>query len=163
MSADTPGGLKWEATRRVQAAIHAAGLTNAVRELDVPMKTAEAAAQAVGCHVGQIVKSILLRRAGAGPLLVATSGANRVDLMKVSLIVSAEVEMADPKTVRAVTSYAVGGVPPLGYPAPVDALIDRDLMGYEHLWAAAGHPYSLFPLTPDELVRLTNGRVAGVA
>lgn len=163
MNAPIPPELKWEATRRVQAAIHAAGLANAVRELDVPMKTAEAAAQAVGCAVGQIVKSILLRRAGQAPLLVATSGANRVDLMKVSLLVSAEVEMADPKTVRAVTSYAVGGVPPLGYPAPVETLIDRDLMAHETLWAAAGHPYSLFPLTPDELVRLTNGRVAGIA
>lgn len=160
---DAPRELRWDATKRVQAAIHAAGLRNVVRELDVPMKTAEAAATAVGCTVAQIVKSIILRRAGGAPLLVATSGANRVSFEVVSLIVNDDVSMADPRLVRAVTGYAVGGVPPLGYPAPVDALVDRDLMAHETLWAAAGHPYSLFPLTPAELVSLTRGRVVGVS
>jgi prolyl-tRNA editing enzyme YbaK/EbsC (Cys-tRNA(Pro) deacylase) len=160
---DAPGELRWDATRRVQAAIHAAGLRNAVRELDVPMKTAEAAAAAVGCTVGQIVKSIRRRRAGGGPLLVATRGANRVSFEAVSLIVNDEVSMAEPRLVRAVTGFAVGGVPPLGYPAPIEALVDRDLMAHEVLWAAAGHPYSLFPLTPAELVTLTTGRVVGVS
>lgn len=155
--------LRWESTRRVQAAIHAAGLANRVHELDVPMKTADAAAAAVGCTVAQIVKSIVLRRAAGAPLLVATSGANRVNFAKVAAIVGDEVTMADPKTVRTITSYAVGGVPPLGYPAPLETLVDASLMAHDTLWAAAGHPHSLFPLTPQELLALTNGRVAEVA
>jgi prolyl-tRNA editing enzyme YbaK/EbsC (Cys-tRNA(Pro) deacylase) len=153
-----------EAARRVQAELHARGFANPVVEFEVAIKTAAAAAEAVGCDVAQIVKSLVLRRLpDGGALLVAASGANRVDLAKVAALAGAPVAMADAKRVREATGFAIGGVAPLAHPAPLETLIDRDLTRHARIWAAAGHPNSMFELTPDELVRLTGGRVVEVA
>ena len=126
-------------------------------------RTAVDAARAIGCDVGQIVKSLIFRRAGGEPLLVVASGTNRVDEAKVAALVGEAIGKADADFVRAQTGFAIGGVPPAGHVQPIPALVDEDLLAYDEIWAAAGTPRTVFPLTPAELVALTDGRVADVA
>jgi prolyl-tRNA editing enzyme YbaK/EbsC (Cys-tRNA(Pro) deacylase) len=153
-----------DAAQRVQDALAARGFANAVLELAEPVKTAQAAADAVGCTAEQIVKSLVFRAATSGrPVLVVASGAHRVDTAKLEALVGEPVEMGAPRFVREVTGFAIGGVPPLGHARPIEVVIDAHLLGLARLWAAAGHPNSLFPLTPEELVRMTGGRVAEIA
>lgn len=167
MSAPAPDGRPLsEAAQRVQDALVAKGFSNRVHELHEPVRTAQAAADAVGCTVGQIVKSLVFQaRSGAASgrgVLVLTSGANRVDTAKLAALVGGEVAMGDPKFVRAATGFAIGGIPPLGHATAMDVVLDAHLLAHATLWAAAGHPNSLFPLTPDELRAMTGGRVADV-
>jgi prolyl-tRNA editing enzyme YbaK/EbsC (Cys-tRNA(Pro) deacylase) len=151
-------------SRRVQDAIRALGLANQVIELEIPVRTAADAARAVGCEVGQIVKSLVFRAEPSGRgVLVLTSGANRVDEARVAALVGERIVKADPEFVRERTGYGIGGVPPIGHATALLALVDEDLVGRPELWAAAGHPRSLFRLTPDELLRMTGGRVVTVA
>jgi len=153
-----------DAAQRVQDALRAAGFANAVRELEVAVKTAAAAAEAVGCTPAQIVKSLVFQGASSGvPVLVVASGAHRVSEAKLETLLGEPVRMGPPKFVREVTGYAIGGIPPVAHAQKMDTIIDAHLMTLDGLWAAAGHPNSLFPLTPDELVRMTGGRVAEVA
>ena len=153
-----------DAAQRVQDALRAGGFANTVQELEVAVKTAAAAAEAVGCTPAQIVKSLVFQRVTSGaPVLVVASGANRVSEAKLETLLGEPVRMGPPKFVREVTGYAIGGIPPLGHAQKLDTLVDAHLMALEGLWGAAGHPNSLFPLTPDELVRMTGGRVAEVA
>jgi prolyl-tRNA editing enzyme YbaK/EbsC (Cys-tRNA(Pro) deacylase) len=156
--------------RRVQSALDAIDPTafaDRVRELNEPVRTSQAAADAVGCAVEQIVKSLVFRvTSGAAEgraVMVLASGANRVDTAKLAALMGGDVAMGDPRFVREVTGYAIGGIPPLGYAQPLEVVIDLHLMTLGSLWAAAGHPNSLFPLTPDELLRVTGGRVVDVA
>ncbi len=152
------------AAQRVQDALRAVGLANEVRELAEPVKTAQAAAEAVGCTAEQIVKSLVFRGTTSGqPWLVVASGGHRVDTAKLAALLGEPVEMGDPRFVRAVTGFAIGGIPPLGHAQPLATVIDAHLLTLPALWAAAGHPNSLFPLTPAELVRMTGGRIAEVA
>jgi len=153
-----------DAAQRVQDALRAGGFRNTVQELTVAVKTAAAAAEAVGCTPAQIVKSLVFQRVTSGaPVLVVASGANRVSEAKLERLLGEPVRMGPPKFVREVTGYAIGGIPPLGHAQKLDTIVDAHLLALEKLWAAAGHPNSLFPLTPDELVRMTGGRVAEVA
>jgi len=153
-----------EAAQRVQDALRAAGFANTVRELDSPVRTAAAAAQAVGCTVEQIVKSLVFRRVTSGaPLLVVASGRHRVSEARLESLVGEALRMGDPGFVRDVTGFAIGGIPPIGHPRALETLVDAHLLTLGGLWAAAGHPNSLFPLSGDELVRMTRGRVAEVA
>ena len=126
-------------------------------------RTAADAAAAIGCDVAQIVKSLVFRKGSGGALLVLTSGRNRVDESKVGALVAEPISKADAAFVREVTGFAIGGVPPAGHPEPIDTLVDRDLLPLGEVWAAAGTPQTVFPIGPDELVRLTGGRVADVA
>jgi len=153
-----------DAARRVQDALREAGFTNSVLELAVAVKTAAAAAEAVGCTPAQIVKSLVFQRVTSGaPVLVVASGANRVSEAKLEALLGEPVRMGPPKFVREVTGYAIGGIPPVGHAQKLDTIVDAHLMTLDRLWAAAGHPNSLFALTPDELARMTGGRVAEVA
>jgi prolyl-tRNA editing enzyme YbaK/EbsC (Cys-tRNA(Pro) deacylase) len=130
----------------------------------VAVKTAAAAAEAVGCTPAQIVKSLVFQRVTSGaPVLVVASGANRVSEAKLEALLGEPVRMGPPKFVREVTGYAIGGIPPVGHAQKLDTIVDAHLMTLDGLWAAAGHPNSLFALTPDELARMTGGRVAEVA
>jgi prolyl-tRNA editing enzyme YbaK/EbsC (Cys-tRNA(Pro) deacylase) len=125
--------------------------------------TAPAAAAALGVEVGQIANSLIFAADGA-PLLVLTSGAHRVDTGKVAALVGVEkVERAKPEFVRAATGQAIGGVAPVGHPAPVRTLVDTALAAYDEVWAAGGIPHSVFPTTFDELVKVTGGEPADVA
>ena len=126
-------------------------------------RTAADAAAAIGCDVAQIVKSLVFRKRSGGALLVLASGRNRVDEAKVGALVAEPIGKADAAFVREVTGFAIGGVPPAGHPEPIETLVDRDLLSLGELWAAAGTPQTVFPIAPEELVRLTGGRVADVA
>jgi prolyl-tRNA editing enzyme YbaK/EbsC (Cys-tRNA(Pro) deacylase) len=126
-------------------------------------RTAADAAAAVGCDVAQIVKSLVFRRASGGAVLVVASGANRVDEQKVEALLGEPVGKADAAFVRSATGFAIGGVPPAGHPAPIETIVDEDLLRLERVWASAGTPRTVFALTPEELVAMTGGRVADVA
>ena len=126
-------------------------------------RTAADAAAAIGCDVAQIVKSLVFRKRSGGALLVLVSGRNRVDEAKVGALVAEPIGKADAAFVREATGFAIGGVPPAGHPEPIDTLVDRDLLSLGELWAAAGTPQTVFPIAPDELVRVTGGQVADIA
>lgn len=121
------------------------------------------AASAVGCAPGQIVKSLVVRRASGEPVLVAVSGSNRLDLGKVAALVGEDVEMAPAKWVREVTGFTIGGVPPAGHARATETLLDEDLLAYDEVWASAGSPFEVFAVVPSRLVELTGGRVVEVA
>ena len=126
------------------------------KEFPEGTRTAQDAAAAIGCTVGQIVKSLVFVR-GDEPVLVLCSGANTVDARRLGL------DKADADLVRRATGFAIGGVPPYGHPAPLETLVDEDLMGHDEIWAAAGTPRSVFPLTPAELLARSGGTVAAVS
>lgn len=150
--------------QRVQDALRAAGFANEVVELPDSARTAAEAAVAVGCEVGQIVKSLLFRSMTSGrAVLVAASGSHRVDEAKVAAIVGEPIGRASPDFVREQTGFAIGGVPPIGHAQPPVVVVDEALLAHARIWAAAGHPHAVFALTPDELVRMTGGKVARVA
>ena len=130
-----------------------------VLEFPAGTRTAVEAANAIGCAVGQIVKSLVFRAGNDGAaVLVLCSGANTVDAERLGLL------KADADFVREVTGYAIGGVPPWGWSTPpARTLIDPDLLGYDEIWAAAGTPRSVFRLTPAELVERTRGDVEAVS
>jgi len=155
---------KHPAVERVRAVLAAAGVDGSIVALPDAARTARAAAEAIGCDVAQIANSLVFRGETSGaPLLVLTSGANRVDTARAAAIVGEPVGKADPAFVRAATGFVIGGVAPVGHPAPVRTLIDRDLFRHAEIWAAAGHPHTVFRLTPDALLRLTGGTVVEVA
>jgi prolyl-tRNA editing enzyme YbaK/EbsC (Cys-tRNA(Pro) deacylase) len=149
------------AVRRVQSAIRELRLEREVIELAVHARTSQQAADALGVGVGQIAKSLVFTVNG-NPVLVIASGANRVDEAKLGALAGGTVRRADPETVKQATGYTIGGVAPLGHPGPLPIYIDTDLLRYELVYAAAGVSECVFPLTPDELVRATGGRVVSV-
>lgn len=149
---------------RVQQALRALGLGHEIVELGQSARTAAEAARALGCRVDQIAKSLVFRLRDSGaPLLVVTSGANRVDEAKVGALVGERLERADADFVRVQTGFAIGGVAPIGHARPLVTLIDEHLLRFEEIWAAAGHPSTVFRLTPGDLVTMTGGRVVAVA
>ncbi len=149
--------------QRVQEALDQSGLSLEVVELPRSTRTAQEAADAVGCELGQIVKSLVFRGPDSDrPYLVLVSGHNRADLERVSQLVGESVRMADANFVREVTGFSIGGVAPVGLPESIQTLIDRDLLQYEVIWAAAGTPRSVFSLSPDDLRQLTAGQVASI-
>jgi prolyl-tRNA editing enzyme YbaK/EbsC (Cys-tRNA(Pro) deacylase) len=126
-------------------------------------RTAADAAAAIGCDIGQIVKSIVLS-SEKGPVVVFASGRNRVDYAKVAAALGRTgVRRADAEEARAATGFPIGGTAPFGHPAPVPMLIDADLLGHDEVWAAAGTPDTVFPLRPGELQRITGAAMADVA
>ncbi len=149
------------AAERIQAALNAAGLECAVIELPTAARTSREAAAAVGVRVGQIAKSLVFVVSDR-PVLVIASGANRVDERKLGRLAGGSVERADADTVRRATGYPIGGVPPIGHASPLPTWIDEDLLGHDLIYAAAGVPECVFPLTPHDLVRITAGQVADV-
>lgn len=151
------------AAQRVQNALGEVGVECVVREMPDTTRSALDAAQAIGCQVGQIVKSLVFRGKSSGrPFLFLVSGANRVDEKKAALLLGEAVEKADADFVRQETGFSIGGVPPLGHVKTLTTLIDEDLMGYDEIWAAAGTPNAVFRLTAEELVKISRGRVARV-
>ncbi|HSN91008.1 MAG TPA: YbaK/EbsC family protein [Anaeromyxobacteraceae bacterium] len=150
--------------QRVREALAAAGLASEVRELAASTRTAQDAASALGCQVAQIVKSLVFRKTATdGPLLVLVSGTNRASEERLAALAGGPVERADADFVRGRTGFAIGGVPPLGHAAPLETLIDRDLMAFPVVWAAAGSPHAVFALSPADLRRITGGRVEELA
>lgn len=149
--------------QKVQDTLNALGYSFTVTESEIPTKTAEQAAAFAGCLLGQIVKSLIFRGTESGkPILVLTSGANRVDEKRLSDYAGEPIGRADPDFARAVTGFAIGGVPPVGHLQKVETYLDEDLMQYDTIWAAAGTPNSLFELTPTALEEMTGGKIARV-
>jgi prolyl-tRNA editing enzyme YbaK/EbsC (Cys-tRNA(Pro) deacylase) len=157
------------AVSRVRAALTDGGVTGSVVVLDDHARTAVAAAEQLGVEVAQIANSLVFavpdpdggdRRA----LLVLTSGAHRVDTAKVAALIGApRLERADPDFVREQTGFVIGGVAPVGHVRPLQTLVDISLGGYDQVWAAAGHPRTVFATSYAELVRITGGQPAEVA
>lgn len=148
--------------RFVEAA-GARGIHPDVRRFPQGTKTAEDAARAIGCDVGQIVKSLVFMADGR-PVMAFTSGANRVDEARLAAALGAsKVRRATPEEARAATGFAVGGTPPFGHPDRLTCVVDRDLLAREEIWAAAGTPDAVFPLTPAELLRVSGARPADIA
>ncbi len=147
---------------KVQEALRALGCFSTVLELSESTATSAQAAEAVGTTVAQIAKSLVFTAAGR-PVLVIASGANRVDARKLAMLAGEPVKKADAETVRQATGFAIGGVPPVGLASPMPVFVDRDLLRYDEIWAAAGTPRSVFRITPGELVRITGATVADIA
>jgi prolyl-tRNA editing enzyme YbaK/EbsC (Cys-tRNA(Pro) deacylase) len=148
---------------RFTEAARAVGIDPDVRRFPAGTKTAQDAARAIGCQVGQIVKSLVFM-ADDRPVMAFTSGANRVDEARLAAIVEARiVRRATPDEARAATGFAVGGTPPFGHPSPLTCVVDHDLLAWDEIWAAAGTPDSVFPLAPADLLRVTGAAPSAFA
>jgi prolyl-tRNA editing enzyme YbaK/EbsC (Cys-tRNA(Pro) deacylase) len=149
--------------QKVREALQALGYDLTVIEFQESTRTAQEAAERCGCTLGQIVKSLIFRGGATGkPILVLTSGANRVDEKQFSEYTGEPIQRADPEFVRSVTGFAIGGVPPVGHTQPMETYLDQDLMKYPTVWAAAGTPKAVFELAPADLQKLTGGKVVKV-
>jgi len=149
--------------QKVQDALAELGMSLQVVELPSSTRTAIEAAQAVGCQVGQIVKSLVFRAAHSDrPVLVVASGANRVNEALLGQVLGEPIGKAGADYVRLRTGFAIGGVPPLAHAEPLTIFIDQDLLQYTEIWAAAGTPHAVFCLTPAQLVAMTGGKVVQI-
>ena len=145
--------------KRVTAAAADLGLPVLTREFPEGTRTAEDAARAIGCDVGQIVKSLVFVLDGAA-VVALVSGSNRLDERRLATALGGgTVGRADADTVRVATGFPIGGVPPFGHDDVLPTAIDEDLLGYDEVWAAAGTPRDVFALAPPDLVRVTAGTV----
>lgn len=150
--------------QKVQDALEAKGYSLEVVELPESTRTAAEAAQAIGCEVGQIVKSLVFKTKRTDrPILVIASGSNRVNEKRIGQLLDEPIGKADADFVRQQTGYVIGGVPPLGHDRPVQTFIDQDLLQYEQVWAAAGTPHAVFGLSPQHLADMTAGQIVEVA
>jgi prolyl-tRNA editing enzyme YbaK/EbsC (Cys-tRNA(Pro) deacylase) len=149
--------------QRVQDLLLARGYSCQVIEHAESTRTSQEAADRAGCALGQITKSMIFKGKTTGkPILVLTSGQNRVNEKRLSRYAGEPITRADPEFVRAVTSFAIGGVPPIGHAQAMETYLDEDLMQYDTIWAAAGTPNAIFELKPSQLQDMTGGTVAQV-
>lgn len=149
--------------QKVQDTLRALGFSYQVIEFPQATRSAAEAAQAIGCRVEQIAKSLVFRRKHTQkPVLVIASGPNRVNEKTIGAYLSEPIERADADFVRQRTGFVIGGVPPVGHLEPLETFIDEDLMHYDEIWAAAGTPHAVFRLTPADLVKMTGGRVVAI-
>lgn len=145
---------------KVQQAVRELGYEFKIMEFDESTRTSVDAANAIGCTVGQIAKSVIFKAAESGkPVLVLASGPNRVDTKLLSQALGESIAKADATFVRESTGFVIGGVPPVGHIEPVRTFIDEDLFSFEEIWAAAGTPNAVFRLTPQALEAMTGGQV----
>ena len=149
--------------KRVQDALKVLGFSNQVVELQVTTRTSADAAQAVGCTVEQIAKSIVFKGMKTQkPILVIASGPNRVNEKKIEELICEPLGKADADYVRKHTGFVIGGVPPVGHQEKLEIFVDEDLLKLDEIWAAAGSPNAVFKLTPFELVKMTGGRIVPI-
>ncbi|MDI6764059.1 MAG: YbaK/EbsC family protein [Thermodesulfobacteriota bacterium] len=155
--------LSSQSVEKVQEALKALGFSNEVMELQSTTRTSAEAAQAVGCQVEQIAKSIVFRSKHTDkPILVIASGPNRINEKKIEALISEPIGKADANFVRQRTGFVIGGVPPVGHLEKIEIFIDEDLLKYDEIWAAAGTPNAVFKLTLSDLVKMTEGRVVSI-
>ena len=148
---------------RTQRLLDEAGINTQVVEFEQTTRTSAEAAAAIGCSVAEIAKSVVFRAKASGQaVVVVASGDNRVSETKAAQLVGEKLGRADADFVRQTTGYAIGGVSPLGHANPVKLLLDADLQRFATVWAAGGTPFSVFPLTPDDLRRLTDAEWSDV-
>jgi len=149
--------------RKVEKALKAHGLECKVMTMKETTRSAQDAANSLSCQVEQIVKSLVfMTKKTKKPILVLASGANRVNPKKIRNFLSEPIRMAAPDFVRSKTGFVVGGIPPLGHSSSLETFIDEDLLKYPEIWAAAGSSNTMFKLSPDDLQKITQGRVISV-
>jgi len=149
--------------QKVRDALKVLGFPNEVMELQSTTRTSAEAAQAVGCRVEQIAKSIVFQgQQTHKPILVIASGPNRVNEKRIAEFISEPLGKSDADYVRKKTGFAIGGVPPIGHLEKLEIFIDEDLLQYNEIWAAAGTPNAVFKLTPSDLIKMTGGRVVSI-
>ena len=149
-----------KSSRKVQEFLNEKGVSLKVRELEDSTRTVEEAANVLGVLPGQIVKSMIFQGKESGkPILIIASGSNRVPEKKLAKWIGESLTRPDAKFVQEVTGFAIGGIPPVAHLVPLETWIDEDLYQYDEVWAAAGTPFSVFPLHPKQLTLLTGGTV----
>jgi Cys-tRNA(Pro) deacylase len=151
--------------QKVADAAQVLGLDVEIVEFEQTTRSAQDAADTIGCRVAQIVKSLLFVVDGQ-PVMALVSGTNRLDERKLAALRGVgrkKVKRADADTAKAVTGFSIGGVPPFGHQSRLPVYVDQDLTRFEVVWAAAGTPFAVFAITPDELVRASGGTVADLA
>jgi Cys-tRNA(Pro) deacylase len=149
--------------QKIQDALRALGYDYTVIEHAESTRTAREAAERAGCELGQIVKSLIFRGKTSGkPILVLTSGANRVDEKRIAEYAGEPIGRADADFVRAATGFAIGGVPPIGHAQKMETYLDEDFLQHQTIWAAAGTPNAIFELRTEDLQKMTDGKVARV-
>ena len=149
--------------QKIQNLLNELGYNYTVIEHAESTRTAQEAADQAGCELGQIVKSLIFRGKTSGkPILVLTSGPNRVNEKLISEYAGESIGKADADFVRAVTGYAIGGIPPFGHVEPMETYLDEDFLKYTTIWAAAGTPKAIFELKTEDLQKMTNGKVVKV-
>ena len=153
--------LSSASVERVRDALSRAGVQDTIVELPGAARTARAAAEFLGCDVGQIANSLVFR-AGEQPVLVMSSGAKRVDVARLAAVLGSTVDKADADFVRSHTGFVIGGVAPVGHGVE-RTFVERSLAAYGELWAAAGHPHTVFRLSYPDLVRITGGTEVDLA
>lgn len=152
-----------KSAQHVQDVLIQQGYRNQVIELPDSTRTAQEAADTIGCQVSQIAKSIIFRiKEQDAPLLVIASGTNRVNEKKIAQDIQHKLGKADADFVRDRTGFVIGGVSPIAHEEKIFTIIDEDLLQYETIWAAAGHPKAVFQLTPQELIDMTGGQVQSI-
>ena len=150
-------------SQKIQDQLNLLGYDYTVIEHVESTRTAQEAADRAGCELGQIVKSLIFKGKESGkPILVLTSGANRVDEKRISEYAGEHISRADADFVRAVTGFAIGGVPPIGHVQKMETYIDEDFLQYATIWAAVGTPNAIFELKTEDLQKMTDGKVARV-
>jgi len=147
---------------RFEEWLRSVGLEIEVRTFPQGTRTAEDAARAIGCEVGQIVKSLVFTAAGQ-PVVALVSGANRVDIQRLAEVAGGPVGKASAEVARSATGYAIGGVPPFGHATRLAVYVDRNLLAHQVVWAAAGRPDAVFPIQPERLCELSGGIVADLS
>jgi len=149
--------------QKIQNLLTSLGYDYTVIEHTESTRTAQEAAERAGCELGQIVKSLIFRGKTSGkPILVLTSGANRVDEKRISLYAGEPIGRADAEFVRSMTGFAIGGVPPIGHPEKMETYLDEDFLPYQTIWAAAGTPNAIFELKTEDLQKMTGGQIIKV-
>jgi prolyl-tRNA editing enzyme YbaK/EbsC (Cys-tRNA(Pro) deacylase) len=149
--------------QKIQDLLHSLGYLYTVIEHAESTRTAQEAAERAGCELGQIVKSLIFRgRTSAKPILVLTSGANRVDEKLISEYAGESIGRADPDFVRVTTGFAIGGIPPIGHVTKMETYLDEDFLQFPVVWAAAGTPNAIFELKTEDLQKMTNAKTTKV-
>jgi len=149
--------------QKIQDLLNSLGYNYTVIEHAESTRTAQEAAERAGCELGQIVKSLIFKGKESGkPILVLTSGANRVDEKRISEYAGESISRADADFVRATTGFAIGGVPPVGHAQTMETYLDEDFLGYQTIWAAAGTPNAIFELKTFDLQKMTGGKIVRV-
>ncbi len=149
--------------QKIQNLLNSLGYKYIVIENSESTRTAQEAADRAGCELGQIVKSLIFRGKTSGkPILVLTSGANRVDEKRISGYAGEIISRADADFVRTVTGFAIGGIPPIGHNEKMETYLDEDFLSYQTIWAAAGTPNAIFELRTRDLQKMTDGKIVQV-
>lgn len=145
--------------QRVQDTLNKKGITMRVVEMPESTRSAQEAAAAIGCTVSQIAKTLVFTTEDSNPLLIIASGTNRVNEKTIKKHIGKGIGKADVDYAREQTGFSIGGIPPIGHTRPIQILIDEDLLKHDEIWAAAGTPHAVFPLTSKELQEITGGEV----